>query len=83
MLPFLLVEPSLPLCLPPIGKSLLSGRKKKLTLILNFVLQELQKITQWLAFSVESADVPKVADYFHSTLQPLKDFTRKSAEVNF
>jgi hypothetical protein len=81
MLPCLLVELSLPLCWPPIGKSLLSGRKKNFNF--KFVLQELQKNNSMVGFSVESADVPKVADYFHSTLQPLKDFTSKGAKVNF
>jgi len=50
MLPCLLVEPSLPLRWPPIGKSLLSGRNKLKKILFTeiFVLQKLQKITPWL-----------------------------------
>jgi hypothetical protein len=69
MLPCLLVEPSLPLRRPPIGKSLLSGRKK-IKNILQFKIcsSGTAKNYSMVGFSVESADVPKVADYFHSTL---------------
>jgi hypothetical protein len=81
MLPCLLVEPSLPLRWPPIGKLLLSGRKK-INFNLKFCSSGTAKNNSMVGFSVESADVPKVADNLHSTLQPLKDFTSKSVEVN-
>jgi hypothetical protein len=49
---------------------------------LKFCSSGTAKNNTMVGFSVESADVPKVADYFHSTLQPLKNFTSKGAEVN-